>query len=109
MRREVLQPDAAGRVPLDQLGFDAAEAVVAEEVEPGKWVLTQQQEASQAAAEILDAPRNEQELQQALAEAERGETTPRHKQEPTTVAFGTSGKRVARPSGAPPPGGPKRS
>lgn len=109
MRREVLQPDAAGRVPLDQLGFDGAEAVVAEEVEPGKWMLTQQQEASQAAAEILDAPRNEQELQQALAEAERGETTPRHKQEASTVAYGTSGKRVARPAGAPPPGGPKRS
>lgn len=109
MRREVLQPDARGRVPLDQLGFDGAGAVVADEVEPGKWMLTQQQEASPAAAEILDAPRNEQELQQALAEADRGETTPRHKQESTTVAFGTSGKRVARPAGAPPPGGPRRS
>lgn len=109
MRREVLQPDAQGRVPLDQLGFGDADVVVAEEVEPGKWILRQQAEASQAAAEILDAPRNEQELQQALAEANRGETTPRHKQESTTVAFGTSGKRAARPAGAPPPGGPKRS
>lgn len=109
MRREILQPDAQGRIALDQLGLDEAGSVVAEEVEPGKWVLTQQQELSQAAAEILDVPRNEQELRQALAEAGRGETTPRHKQESTTVAFGTSGKGVTRPAGAPPPGGPRRS
>lgn len=109
MRREILQPDAQGRIALGQLGLDEAEPVVAEEIEPGKWALAQQQELSPAAAELLDLPRNEQELQQALAEADRGETTPRHKQEPTTVAFGTSGKRVTRPAGAPPPGGPRRS
>lgn len=109
MRREILQPDAQGRIALDQLGLDAADSVVAEEIEAGKWVLSQQQELSQAAAEILDVPRNEQELRQALAEAGRGETTPRHRQESTTVAFGTSGRRVTRPAGAPPPGRPRRS
>lgn len=121
MRREILQPDAEGRVSLEALGL-SADVVVADEVEPGKWMLTAAAVVPQAGDEdpdehqpADDQPDDELEPDEATREMERrlarrekmeqAEKRPTSKEERTTVSHGKSGGRIKRPAHAPPPGG----
>lgn len=127
MRRELLQPDDDGRVSLEQLGL-TGDAVIADEIEPGKWMLQAAQLVPQAGDQQADAgsePEDEtgepddelepdtatREMEQRLRRREKleqAEKRPTSKQEKTTVDYGTSGKRIQRPANAPPPGGGRR-
>lgn len=100
MRRETLQPDEQGRVDLAQLGFEG-EAVIADEIEPGRWMLMSEQTASGAAPDPARAQEPE------LADASDEETAPPPPPTAPTVAHGTSRPRIERPASRP-PGGPSR-
>lgn len=123
MRRELLQPDDDGRVSLEQLGL-VGDAVIADEVEPGKWMLQAAQLVPQTGDDPPgdEAPEQQPDPAQDADEAtrameqrlrrreklEQAEKRPTGKEEKTTVDYGTSGKRVQRPTNAPPPGGGRR-
>lgn len=121
MRRELLQPDDDGRVSLDQLGL-TGDAVIADEVEPGKWMLQAAQLVPQTGDDgpgdeepesdpAQDADEATRAMEQRLARREKleqAEKRPTDKEEKTTVHYGSSGKRIQRPANAPPPGGGRR-
>lgn len=106
MRREILEPDADGRVPLAPLGLDGEEVVVADEVEPGKWMLTARLPGE--TPEPTGAPSEAEEV------SDRGvvsddEMAYGHGPTAPTASYGRSVSRVERPGGMPPPGRRKRS
>jgi hypothetical protein len=102
MRREILEPDADGRVPLAQLGLEG-ELIIADEVEPGKWVLTSEHAAGDAREPAADEEIHERGV------VDDDEMAFGHGATDPTASYGRSVSRVERPASMPPPGPRKRS